>query len=133
MLTSTPIAASGPVGAGRRLMRQFAPGVKVYLACKPVDMRRGFGPLRSWPFRLFHFRVNLNRGSRSAHQPNAVRHHIDVDPHRHPLREPHPGENGIYRSESSLIGLRVRNIYAARDAVDVTANDLLYPMSSMIA
>src|SRR6204780_1899070 len=23
-------------------MLQFAPGVKVYLACKPVDMRRGF-------------------------------------------------------------------------------------------
>src|SRR5579863_676747 len=29
----------------RRLMLQFAPGVKVYLACKPVDMRRGFDGL----------------------------------------------------------------------------------------
>ena len=38
-------AAPGPVGAGRRLMLQFAPGVKVYLACKPVDMRRGFDGL----------------------------------------------------------------------------------------
>jgi len=27
------------------LMLQFAPGVKVYLACKPVDMRRGFDGL----------------------------------------------------------------------------------------
>ena len=26
-------------------MLQFAPGVKVYLACKPVDMRRGFDGL----------------------------------------------------------------------------------------
>jgi transposase len=26
-------------------MLQFAPGVKVYLACKPVDMRRGFDRL----------------------------------------------------------------------------------------
>jgi transposase len=33
------------VGAGRRLMLQFAPGVKVYPACKPVDMRRGFDVL----------------------------------------------------------------------------------------
>jgi transposase len=26
-------------------MLQFAPGVKVYLACRPVDMRRGFDGL----------------------------------------------------------------------------------------
>jgi transposase len=26
-------------------MLQFAPGIKVYLACKPVDMRRGFDGL----------------------------------------------------------------------------------------
>ena len=26
-------------------MLQLAPGVKVYLACKPVDMRRGFDGL----------------------------------------------------------------------------------------
>ena len=26
-------------------MLQFAPGMKVYLACKPVDMRRGFDGL----------------------------------------------------------------------------------------
>src|SRR3984957_4501335 len=38
-------APSRSVGAGRRLMLQFAPGVKVYLACKPVDMRRGFDGL----------------------------------------------------------------------------------------
>jgi transposase len=36
---------SRSVCAGRRLMLQFAPGVKVYLACEPVDMRRGFDGL----------------------------------------------------------------------------------------
>jgi transposase len=38
-------AASRFVRAGRSLMLQFAPGVKVYLALKPVDMRRGFDGL----------------------------------------------------------------------------------------
>jgi transposase len=26
-------------------MRQIAPGVRIYLACRPVDMRRGFDGL----------------------------------------------------------------------------------------
>ncbi len=30
-------------------MLQFAPGVKGYLACKPVDMRRGFDGLADHP------------------------------------------------------------------------------------
>jgi transposase len=55
-------------------MLQFAPGVKVYLACKPVDMRRGFDglaadvaqTLRADPYSGAAFVFRSKRGDSTA-------------------------------------------------------------------
>ena len=49
---------------------------------------------------------------------------IDVDADRDALRKSDPGEDRVDRSHSLIVGLRVRNINGAGNAVDVAANDL---------
>src|SRR5579871_3777429 len=80
--------------------------------------------LKTPTLRLLRLRIDLHGGRYSAHEPNAVRHFIDVDAHRDALGEPHPGEDRVHRRQSCLIRLRVRNIDAARDTIDVAANEL---------
>ena len=52
------------------MMLQFAPGVKVYLACKPVDMRRGFDGLAADVAQTL--RADPYRGRRSCFAASAA-------------------------------------------------------------
>ena len=69
-------------------------------------------------------RVDLHGSCHSDHQPEAIRDMIDVDAHRHALRKAHPSEDRIYRGESGLIGLCVRDVDATSDAADMATNQL---------
>jgi len=66
----------------------------------------------------------LDGGGHSRREHHAFGHLIYVDAHWDPLREAHPGENRVYVGKPLPIGLCVRDIDAARDAADMTADDL---------
>jgi len=68
--------------------------------------------------------IDLHGSCQASHQTHAVRYPIDVDAHRHALRKSHPGEDRIYRGESRLIRLRVRDVDTASDAVDMATDEL---------
>src|SRR5713226_5554397 len=74
--------------------------------------------------RRFRLRIDLHGGGHASHQPDAIRHLINVDAHRHALRKTHPGKNRIYRGKSRLIRLRVRDVDAAGDTADMATNRL---------
>jgi hypothetical protein len=69
-------------------------------------------------------RIDLHSSCHASHEAQAVRYLIDVNAHRHALRKPYPGENRIYRGEPRLIRLRVRDVDAASDAVDMATDKL---------
>src|SRR3984893_11123190 len=68
--------------------------------------------------------IDLHGGRHPGRKDHALRHLIDVDAHRNALGKAYPGEDRIDRCKPLLIGLRVRDIDGARDAVDVATNDL---------
>jgi len=68
--------------------------------------------------------IDLHGGGHASHQPDTLRRLIDVDAHRHALRETHPGEDWIYRGESWLIGLRIGDVDPPSDAADMSADEL---------
>src|SRR3984893_7235785 len=72
----------------------------------------------------FGLRINLHGGRHPGRKDHALRHLIDVDAHRNALGKAYPGEDRIDRCKPLLIGLCVRDIDGARDAVDVATNDL---------
>ena len=47
-----------------------------------------------------------------------------VDPNRDALRKPHPGEDWVDIGKPLPVGLRVRDVDGAGDAVDMAADDL---------
>src|ERR1700722_3702793 len=67
--------------------------------------------------------IDLHRGGHPGHESEALRHLVDVDTHRNPLREPHPGEDRINRGDPLSIRLCVRDIDLTRDAVDMATQD----------
>src|SRR5262249_11721029 len=68
--------------------------------------------------------IDLNR-SRHASRQDYVRWDIvQMDADRYALGQPHPGEDRIYGSNAPIVGLRVRNVDPAGDAVDVATEDL---------
>ena len=69
-------------------------------------------------------RIDLHGGGHSRREHHALGHLIDVDAHRDALREAHPGEDRVDGREPLPVGLRVRDIDGAGDAVDMAANDL---------
>ena len=69
--------------------------------------------------------VDLNRGSHAGREHDTRGHLIDMDANRDALGQSHPGEDGIDGSNPLIVGLRVRNVNGAGDAVDVTAYDLI--------
>src|SRR5882757_687681 len=77
--------------------------------------------LRSGRFRL---RIDLHGSCHASHQADAIRHLIDVDAHRHALRQTHSGEDQIYGGEPSLIRLCVRDVDATGDAADTATKEL---------
>jgi len=69
-------------------------------------------------------KIDLHCCCHTSHKLDAIRHLIDMDVHGHALRKAHPGEDRIDRGESHLIRLRIRDIDAASNAVDMSADDL---------
>src|SRR5258708_10372036 len=70
------------------------------------------------------FWIDLHGSRHASHQSDVIRHLIDMNAYRHTLRQPHPGEDRIHRSEPRLIRLRVRDIDASGDAPDMATNKL---------
>jgi hypothetical protein len=69
-------------------------------------------------------RFDLHGGGHTLRQHYPLRHLVDMDAYRNALRQAHPGEDRVDVGEALPIGLRVRNINAAGDAVDMAAQDL---------
>src|SRR6266403_5074184 len=69
--------------------------------------------------------VDFNRGGHASGKDDVGRHLIDMDANRDALGQAYPGENGIDGSNPLTVGLRVRNVDCAGDAVDVTAHYLI--------
>src|SRR5215471_14155379 len=69
-------------------------------------------------------RLDLHGGRLAGGENDALGHLIDMDPYRDALRQTHPGEDRVDRREASRAGFRIGNVDAARDAVDVAADDV---------
>src|SRR6476646_9352504 len=69
--------------------------------------------------------VDLNRGCHAGRKDDIGGHLIDMDANRDALGQAYPGEDGIDGSNPLTVGLRVRNVDCAGDAVDVTAHYLM--------
>src|SRR5215469_6459829 len=68
--------------------------------------------------------LDLNGRCLAGGENDALGYMIDMDTHRDALRQTHPGEDRIDRREALRAGLRIGNVDAARDAVDVAADDV---------
>src|SRR5262245_42298001 len=103
--------------------------------CSQVTERsESIRDFRSQSIRVMSARLNRNRagatidldGGRHAGGKNDTsRHLVDVDPHRDALGEADPGKDGVDGRETLTVGLRVRDMDRASDAVDVAAHDLI--------
>src|SRR5712671_4211581 len=69
--------------------------------------------------------ADLNVGGHAGRKHDIGGHLIDMDANRDALGQAYPGEDGIDVSNALTIGLRVRDVDCAGDAVDVTAHDLI--------
>jgi hypothetical protein len=54
-------------------------------------------------------RIDLYRRRHPGREPDALRHRVDLDADRDPLREAHPREGRVYRRDPLSLGLRVRD------------------------
>ena len=66
----------------------------------------------------------MHGGGHAGREHHTIGHLIDVDAHRDALRKTDPGKDRVHVGKPLSVGLRVRNIDAAGDAVDMTAHDL---------
>src|SRR5215471_6797837 len=71
--------------------------------------------------------LDLNGRCLAGGENDALGYMIDMDTHRDALRQTHPGEDRVDRREALRAGLRIGNVDAARDAVDVAADDIAVP------
>src|SRR5580692_4640461 len=69
-------------------------------------------------------RIDLNGGGHPGRKHHALGYLIDVDAHRNALRQTHPGEDRVDLSQPLPVGLRVCDVDAAGDTVDMAAGDL---------
>ena len=80
--------------------------------------------------RPFHFAGGRAAGSIStvavmpAERHDVGRHLVDMDADRDALGQAHPGEDRVDGRDPLPVGLRVRHVDGAGDAVDVTEQDL---------
>src|SRR5215472_13833729 len=69
-------------------------------------------------------RIDLHGGGHPGGEDHTLGHLIDMDAHRDALRQTHPGEDRIYSRQPLPVGLCVRDVDAAGDAPDMSANNL---------
>lgn len=74
-------------------------------------------------------RLDLDGRGHAGDQPNAIGNRIDPNADRHALSEADPSEYGVDIREPLLIGVRIRDVDGPRNAVDLTANDLVWPIN----
>src|SRR5215469_10110654 len=70
---------------------------------------------------------DFHGGCLAGGENDALGHMIDMDTHRDALRQTYPGEDRVDLCEALRAGFRIGNVDAARDAVDVAANDVAVP------
>src|SRR5262249_46978175 len=87
------------------------------LVRSPTGVRLRLTPRR--PSSMFDF----HGGCLAGGENDALGHVIDVDAHRDALGQTHPGEDRVDLRESLWAGLRIGDVDAPRDAVDVAADD----------
>src|SRR5262249_23071071 len=68
--------------------------------------------------------IDLNSGSHTGRKDDARRHLVNMDTDRDALGKAHPGEDGVDRGYPLTVGLRVRYVDGAREAVDMAAYHL---------
>ena len=68
--------------------------------------------------------VDLNCGGHAGRKDDIGGHLIDMDANRDALGQAYPGEDGIDGSNPLAVGLRVRDVDCAGDAVDVATHYL---------
>src|SRR5215813_661151 len=68
--------------------------------------------------------LDLNGRCLAGGENDALGHMIDMDTHRDALGQTHPGEDRVDRREALRARFRIGNVDAARDAVDVAADDV---------
>jgi hypothetical protein len=62
--------------------------------------------------------VDLNGGRHPGREDDARRYLLDMYAHRNALGQAHPGEDRVDSSHHLIVGLRVRDVDRAGDAVD---------------
>jgi hypothetical protein len=70
------------------------------------------------------FIIDLDRGRHPGREDDVLRDLVNVDAHRYPLSQSHPGENRVHGGNPLIVGLRVGNANRASNAVDVAAHRL---------
>src|SRR5205823_9791761 len=68
--------------------------------------------------------IDLDGGGHAGRKNDARRHLIDMDADRDALGQAYPGEDRVDIGDPLIVGLRVRNVDRAGDAVDMAAHNL---------
>src|SRR5215831_9753265 len=84
----------------------------------------GYSPRWRLLVRRSRARLDFHGRCLAGGENDALGYMIDMDPHRDALGQTHPGEDRVDLRESLRAGLRIGDVDAARDAVDVAADDV---------
>ena len=84
----------------------------------------GYSPRCRLLARWSSARLDFNGRCLAGGENDALGHMIDMDTRRDALGQTHPGEDGVHGRKSLRAGLRIRDVDAARKAVDVAADDI---------
>src|SRR5580700_493626 len=81
--------------------------------------------LRASSRRPPRLRIDLHCRRHPGREDHTFRHLIDVDAHRNALCQAHPGEDRVYVGQPLPVRLRIRDVNATGDAVNMAVNDLV--------
>src|SRR6516225_11634143 len=84
----------------------------------------GYSPRWRLLARWSSARLDLNGRCLAGGEHDALGYMVDMDPHGYALGQTHPGEDRVDLRESLRAGLRIGDVDAPCDAVDVAADDV---------
>ena len=68
--------------------------------------------------------IDLNSGGHASRKSDARRYLINMDANWDALGQTHPGEDRVDVGNALIVGLSIRDVDRAGDAIDVAAHDL---------